>query len=59
MLKNISSLGTTLDKTEQQSISGGGLSVSSCNSPYFVQDGICESGDHPHPIYGHCVCCVG
>jgi len=56
MLKNISDLGTILKKSEQQSINGG-LSAVTCNSPYFVQDGVCNEGGHPHPIYGHCLCC--
>jgi len=58
MLKSIKNLGAVLDKTEQKSINGG-LQAASCNSPYFVQDGICEPGDTPHPVFGHCVCCVG
>ncbi|AXT19775.1 hypothetical protein D7030_01290 [Flavobacteriaceae bacterium AU392] len=58
IMKNLLSLGKALNKSEQQSISGDGLSTSNCISPYFVEDGICDSGDYPHPTLGHCVCCV-
>ena len=59
MLKNISNFGAVLNKVEQKTINGGRLSADSCNAPYFTADGICETGDYPHPVYGHCICCVG
>ena len=60
MLKKISSLGTTLEKAEQESINGGGFSEARCNSPYFIiAGGTCNPGDYPHPVLGHCACCVG
>lgn len=61
MLKNISNLGTILNKEDQKSINGGlsPFQPISCNSPYFTPDGTCDSGDFNHPTLGHCVCCQG
>ena len=62
MLKNISNLGKTLNKAEQQAISGGKRGLTGpivCNSPYFKSDSseVCNAGYHDHPTMGHCICC--
>jgi len=45
-----------LSKEEQRNVSGS-LSAATCNTPYFISNGVCEPGDFPHPTLGHCVCC--
>ena len=59
MLKNISNLGKTLNKAEQQSINGGVFKLQPivCNNPYLNSGGPCQGGYHPHPTQGHCICC--
>ena len=50
MLKNISNLGTVLNKSEQQSINGGRMSLSACTESSITADGCtttyikCENG---------------
>lgn len=61
MLKNISNLGNTISKQQQQEISGGMKPFGEvvCNAPYFKssEDEPCNRGYHPHPTMGHCICC--
>jgi len=45
MLKNISNLGTIINKEDQKSINGGGLVIRFCNAPHIINpDLTCPAG---------------
>ncbi len=58
-MKNLSELGSKLDRNELKSINGGFGLVGKpiCLSPYLIDVGdSCAPGYHLHP-QGHCICC--
>jgi hypothetical protein len=59
MLKKIGNLGQPLSKDAQREVNGGRLIEEvTCNNPYINPGGPCNTGYHPHPVYGHCICCA-
>ena len=58
MLKKIGNLGQSLSKDAQREVNGGLSRGDTCNNPYINPGGPCDSGYHPHPTLGHCVCCA-
>ncbi len=62
MLKNISNLGSILDKSEQQTVNGGMLSSSICYRYYFASyDDRCAVPVNGNTVFGTIVngkCCV-
>ncbi|WP_272151115.1 hypothetical protein [Tenacibaculum aiptasiae] len=51
MLKNISNLGTALNKSEQQFISGGFQEPLDCSATPVYYDGFCEICGVKYPLH--------